>query len=355
MILVFGNCYREGMDLSIRYPAEWEPHRAVWLAWPSHGELWGKALPEVQREFVQLCRAIADIDPDTGEFQGEALWILVPDEAREAEARDALAGLGASFFRGRFGDIWLRDTGPLFLKQGDQLLAARFLFNGWGGKFMLEHDDQVSEVIARFTEPARTLSHPWILEGGSIEMDGKGNLLTTEECLLNPNRNSTMNRERIEARLRSDLGIQNILWLERGLSGDHTDGHIDNIARFGEKGKIICMEPQGVEDPNRDVLRKIEHDLRQWIHLQEDHWEVVKIPSAGRVLDVEGNLMAASHVNFYVGNRTVVVPFYPHSPENELLSILGECFPDRQVRGCPAWHLLHGGGSFHCITQQVPA
>lgn len=342
------------MNATIRFPAEWESHRAVWLAWPSAADLWGRSLPDVQREFTGLCRAIADIDPETGIPRGEDLWVLVPDEEREAEARTALGGLGATFFRAPFGDIWLRDTAPLFLSGGSGRVANCFQFNGWGGKYILDYDDQVSETIAGFTEVEDVVLRDWVLEGGSIEGNGVGDLLTTKECLLHPNRNPKMNREAIVTRLRVELGAVRVHWLQQGLIGDHTDGHIDNIARFVGPSKIVCMESLGATDPNRDILEAVQRELSALRNSEGFPFEVLTVPSAGRVVDEQGNLMAASHVNFYIGNQTVVVPLYPGSREEELLSVYRDCFPQRRVIGCPAWHLLHGGGSFHCITQQVP-
>ena len=163
-----------------------------------------------------------------------------------------------------------------------------------------------------------------------------------------------MNRGEIESRLKDVLGVEQVHWLKKGLSGDHTDGHIDNLARFVGPAKVICMESSNTKDPNADILREVLEDLSLFRNDDRNPFEIRTLPSPGKVLDSDGNLMAASHVNFYIGNRVVVVPLYPDSQEDEIVSVLQDCFPDRRVVGCPAWHLLHGGGSFHCITQQVP-
>jgi len=342
------------METSIRYPAEWEPHEAVWLAWPAAQGPWEDTpLEAVQAEFRLLCQAIADPDPDSGQPRGEKLHILVPDAAAHTAAVEALAGLGATLHRVPYGDIWLRDTAPIFVQRGDQRAASVFRFNGWGGKFIYPHDDAVSAAVARESRDP-VLRHDWVLEGGSLDSDGEGTLLTTGECLLNPNRNPRLSREEIEQRLHDELGFKKILWLDRGLAGDHTDGHIDNLARFVGPGRVACMEPVGADDPNRDVLLRTREALETMTDARGRRLEVVPLPSPGRVLDRHGQLMAASHVNFYIANTTVVVPVYPDSDDKTLRARLGECFPGRRIVTLPAWNILHGGGSFHCITQQQP-
>ncbi|MFW6354459.1 MAG: agmatine deiminase family protein [Verrucomicrobiota bacterium] len=342
------------MESRFRYPAEWEPHAAVWLAWPSHQAPWeDTALADVQAEFAALCRAIADPDPASGQVRGEPLQILVPDETHEADAARALDGLGARFHHVPFGDIWLRDTAPLFLHHVTERVASVFRFNGWGDKFVYPEDDKVADRVAHLSRD-QTLRHDWVLEGGSLESDGEGTLLTTRECLLNPNRNPHLSREEIEERLELALGIRRILWLDRGLIGDHTDGHIDNLARFVAPGRVLCMAPSGEDDPNREVLEETIEALGNMSDGAGRRLEVVTLPSPGRVLDRKGEIMAASHVNFYLANTTVVVPLYPGSDDKTVCRVLGECFPGRRVIGVPAWNILHGGGSLHCITQQVP-
>ncbi len=342
------------MNKVLRYPAEWEPHDAVWLAWPSHPDPWESTpLEAVQEEFAGLCRAIADPDPETGRPRGERLHILVPDEKREEVARRRLSGLGATFHRVPFGDIWLRDTAPIFAVCGSGRIATTYRFNGWGGKFVYPDDDAVAAAVAHLSgDPVA--SYSWVLEGGSLDSDGEGTLLTTEQCLLNPNRNPGLSRTQIEERLRDALGAERILWLGRGLEGDHTDGHIDNLARFVAPGKVVCMKPNGDFDPNKAIFEETIETLRNLRDARGRQVEVIPIPSPGRVLDRNGDIMAASHVNFYIGNTTVVVPLYPGSDASQVLEALAPCFPGRRVVGSPAWNILHGGGSFHCITQQVP-
>lgn len=343
------------METLLRYPAEWERHTSVWLAWPSHQAPWEDTpLAAVQTEFTGLCRAIADPDQQTGQPRGEALQILVPEANAEMTAREALEGLDATFHRIAFGDIWLRDTGPIFIRKGQARQATVFRFNGWGEKFIYPGDDAVAASIAARTNDA-TSAHDWVLEGGSIETDGVGTILTTEECLLNKNRNPCLSRIEIEQRLRADLGAQKVLWLGEGLAGDHTDGHIDNLARFIGPRRVLCMEPFGPDDPNRDRLLETRKRLEAMTDATGQSLEVFTVPSPRRVLDRGGQPMPASHLNFYLSNTRVIVPMYPGSEDTGILDALKPLFPDREVVGRPSWNILHGGGSFHCITQHVPA
>lgn len=336
-------------DSGFSQPAEWQPHAACWLAWPSDERLWQDNLPKAQAEFVALCEAIA-LDP----AGAERLEILVGDEKSESEARTALAGLGARFHQIPFGDIWLRDTAPIFLTEPSGSLATvRFAFNGWGEKYVLAHDDQVAEVIAAQTG-FKAFAYPWVLEGGSVEVDGEGTCLTTRQCLLNPNRNPGLEAAEIEAGVCEALGVRKLLWLDRGLLNDHTDGHIDTIARFTAPGVVVCMEALDEDDPNRTVLAEIARDLTGFTDAQGRPLTVVRIPSPGLILDEDGEVMPASYVNFYIANRTVAVPTYGSPHDLKAVEAIAALFPGRRTVGIPARAILSGGGSFHCITQQQP-
>lgn len=338
-----------------RQPAEWAPHDACWVAWPSHADLWGEDLEEVQGSFAELCRTICDFDPSTGEAKGERLEVLVPDEASEQAAARALEKLPVRFHRIPFGDIWLRDTAPIFLTGPEGVVAAaQFAFNGWGGKYVLDHDAEVSGRVAE-ASGLRTWRFPWILEGGSVEPDGEGTLLTTRQCLLNENRNPGMTQDEIEAGLREGLGVERVLWLGDGLLNDHTDGHIDTIARFVRPGVVVCMQAADEDDPNRDVLETIAADLAGMTDARGRRLEVARVPSPGRILDADGKVMPASYVNFYLGNRTVAVPVYGSKHDDAAVQAIARLFPGRRTVGTPAKALLAGGGAFHCITQQQPS
>lgn len=336
-------------------PGEWEKHSAVWLAWPSAADLWGEGLRPAQNEFVELCRAIADVDAKTGTARGEKLNILVPTAEIGAEAETRLKGLPVRLHLIPFGDIWLRDTAPLFLldPRGD-VASVRFQFNGWGEKYVLDHDSEVSSQIARASFH-RQFEIPWVLEGGSVEFDGEGTCLTSRQCLLNPNRNPGMSQSDLEAGLRESLGAEKILWLGDGLLNDHTDGHIDTIARYIAPGKVLCMEAAGDDDPNREVLAQIESDLRGMIDARGRKLEVGLVPSPGAVLNDEGEVMPASYLNFYIANTTVIVPIYGRPNDQAAVAKIAEFFPGRRTVGLMAKAILSGGGAFHCISQQEPS
>jgi agmatine deiminase len=335
-------------------PAEWESHSACWLAWPSHENLWEENLTPTRKEFIALCRGIADFDAKLGTQAGERLEILVPDDTQEALAREALAGLSVRFHRIPFGDIWLRDTGPIFVRDvKGSVVPSRFAFNGWGEKYILPHDVEVSQKISgAFGKDSRAF--PWILEGGAIEVDGEGTCLTTEQCLLNPNRKAGANREGIEKRLGEALGIRKVIWLREGLVNDHTDGHIDTLARFSKPGTVICMEPESKDDPNFAALTEIITTLESATDVRGNRLRVVRVPSPGTIRDEDGRIMAASYTNFYIANSTVVVPTYGSPFDAKAVEIIGKEFPTRKVIGLSAKAILNGGGAFHCITQQVP-
>jgi agmatine deiminase len=331
---------------SVVQPAEWEPHDACWVAWPSAEDLWLENLAPAREAWVAMARAIGE---------GERLEVLVPDAAQEALAKSALVGVNARFHHVPFGDIWLRDTAPIFVRGTTGALAtARFGFNGWGEKYVLAHDDEVAARVATIAAlPARHAD--WILEGGSIDVDGGGTCLTTRQCLLNPNRNPGMDARAIERGLRETLGIEKTIWLGDGLLNDHTDGHVDNVARFIASGVTLCMEARSADDPNKEALDAIARELAEATDARGRRLEVVRIPSPGRVVDEEGRIIPASYANFYIANRAVVVPTYGTPWDDEVVARLGALFPGRRAVGVPARAILSGGGAFHCITQQQPS
>jgi agmatine deiminase len=271
--------------LGYRMPAEWEPHRTVWLAWPSAKDLWRDNLSPAQEEVTALCEEIADRD-ENGQARGERIAMLVPSDAARNEAERHLRGLPVDFHAVPFGDIWLRDIAPLFLT-GSGPACARFAFNGWGGKYILEHDNDVAARIAE-RSGLTTFVSPVVLEGGSIELDGEGTCLTTKQCLLNPNRNPTLTADTIEIAIKDTLGVERILWLNEGLVNDHTDGHIDTLARFTAPGKVLCMRSWRVDDPNKQVLAEIERDLSAMEDARDRRLAVNVIPSPGIVRDDDG-------------------------------------------------------------------
>jgi agmatine deiminase len=332
-----------------RMPAEWAPHVATWVAWPSHADLWQENLEPAREAFARLVEAIT-----LGEI-AETAEVLVPDETQERLARQALPGGRVRFHRVPFGDIWLRDTAPIFLEgPSGEPATVRFAFNGWGGKYVLEHDDRVAERIAE-RAGARAFTMPFVLEGGAVEVDGEGTVLTTRQCLLNPNRNPAMGRAEVEHAVAGALGAEKVLWLGDGLLNDHTDGHVDTVARFVRPGVVVAMEPLTHDDPNRSALRALLRELGDCVDARGRRLEVVTVPSPGRVVDADDRVMPASYVNFYVANGAVAVPTYASEFDDEAVERIGALFPGRAVVGIDARAVLSGGGAFHCITQQQPA
>ncbi len=325
--------------MSFRLPPEWAPHASVWIGFPSAAELWLDDLDGAQAEVAAFARAVH------ADGQGETVRLVCANGLAE-EAALALAGDCAEVMRAPFFDIWLRDTGPIIIDSSGVPLALDHRGNGWGGRYPSPLDDALAGVLADAAGFARAPRH-WVLEGGAIDVDGGGLLVTTEQCLLNPNRNPDLSRAEIEARLRADFGVDSILWLGDGLAGDHTDGHVDNLARFVAPG-VLAVPEAVAGDPNALAFDDAEQRARS------AGIRTVKIPSVGLLADEEGAPMAASHMNFYIGNASVVVPTYDTASAADAVAAIAALFPDRKTIGLPAQHLLTGGGSFHCISQQVP-
>ncbi len=335
-------------------PAEWAAHEATLLAWPSAADLWEEALEPARAGFVALAEGIADWREAERAAHGERLHVLVPDDASEASARAALAHLPVTFHPIPFGDIWVRDTAPIVLTDAaGERASACFRFNGWGEKYVLEHDDRVSSRVAAALG-FRRFDAPFVLEGGSVDVDGEGTVLTTSQCLENSNRNPGRDRAQIEADLREYLGATKTLWISEGLLNDHTDGHVDTIARFVRPGVVCCMRAADDDDPNHGVMERIARELSEMTDARGRRLEVAYLPSPGRVLDDDGQIMPASYANFYIANTTVIVPQYGVPADVDAVRAVAALFPGRRTLGAPAKAILTGGGAFHCITQQIP-
>jgi len=317
---------------------EWAPHQAVWIGFPSDPELWLGDLKEAEREVAAFAEAVH------AGGKGERVTLVAAHDGAAESAR-RLASF-AEVIVEPFGDIWLRDTGPIVAGSAGQRRAQGFGFNGWGGKYDLDGDQDIGERLAR-QAGLPFAKADWVLEGGAIDGDGSGTVITTEQCLLNPNRN-TLSRNEIEERLSDDLGFERVVWLGSGLMNDHTDGHVDNLARFVAPGRVAIPTPAG-DDPNEDVYRDAARRLRS------TSLDLVTLPSPGRVLDEDGDVVPASYMNFYIGNAAVVVPQYGAANDKAAVDVVQALFPDRVAIGLRADHILTGGGSFHCISQQVPA
>jgi agmatine deiminase len=332
---------------AIAVPAEWSPQKAIWTAWPADPEQWNGDLEAPRRDVAALVRALAPKN---------SVRILVNGAEAEESARASL-GDAADIVPAKYGDIWLRDTGPVFARTREGAVALRFKFNSWGGKFDLPGDDSVGDDIARLARtPMRRFG--FVLEGGAIEHDGEGTVLATREVLLNANRNR-WTEEQAEDALRQALGAEKIIWLDAGLKNDHTDGHVDNIARFVGPGHVVCQSPPGADDPNREILDAVARALKRATDARGRKLRVSRIPGPGLMLDGAGEAAPASHMNFVIANGVVVVPVYGTPSAEAAIEALQALFPGRKVIGLPSRGLLGsgdvGGGSFHCITREEPA
>lgn len=329
-------------------PAEWAPHRAMWLGFPSHADLWEAELDAAQAEVAALARALAGPG-------AERVRLMTGHPDGEAAAGRLLGEVeGIEIVPGAFGDIWLRDTGPIFGFGEAGLEARGFRFNGWGGKYQLEHDDTVAAQIAQ-AAGAPLKAHGFVLEGGAVDHDGQGTVLTTTQCVLNPNRNGDWTVGDAEGALAEALGARQFVWLGEGLQNDHTDGHVDNLARFVAPGVVAVPVAWGKGDPNAKAYDEAARRLAEANDASGRPLKVVRIPSPGWVESVEGGAAPASHMNFLIANQAVIAPIYEQRPGELVVQALEHLFPDRKVIGLPSRAILTGGGSFHCITQQEPA
>lgn len=314
-------------------PAEWAPQKAIWTAFPSDPALWDADLAPARAEVAALVATLAATVP---------VCLLASGAEAVAAARD-VAGSVAEVHAMTMGDIWLRDTGPIFVAERE---ARAFRFNGWGGKYDLPGDRDLADRVAAEAGAGLT-RFDLVAEGGAIDTDGQGLLLTTEQCLLNPNRNPGLDRRDIEAVLRAALGVRRVIWLGEGLANDHTDGHVDNLARFVAPGTVAIPVAAGPDDPNAAAFA----DARA--RAASAGLVVLEMPSVGR-FELGGAIAPASHMNFVVANGQVVVPLYGGPSDRDAVRALARAFPRHKVTGLPSAHLLSGGGSFHCITQPQP-
>lgn len=321
-----------------RMPAEWAPQDWLWIGFPHDVSLWESDLVPAQEQVAAFANAVAET--------GQKVRLVVRDAATEMRATDLVAG-SVSIERHPYGDIWLRDTGPVTLL-GDEgaRRAQAFGFNGWGEKYLLDGDQETGPSLAEAggLDYARA---DWILEGGAIETDGTGLVVTTEQCLLNPNRNPGLTREEIEERLARDLGFARILWLSDGLAGDHTDGHVDNLARFVAPGVLAIPQASTADDPNAAVFADAHARARDF------GLETCAIPSPGWMGQGD-EAEPASYMNFVVANDIVIVPTYGSAHDEEAVNAIGALFPGRAAIGLRADAVLTGGGSFHCCSCHVP-
>ena len=320
-------------------PPEWAPQAWLWIGFPHLAEEWPGWLEPAQEQIAAFASAVAE--------SGQEVRLLVRDGANEARAR-TLVSSKVTLERRVYGDVWLRDTGPLVvLGAHGTPRAQRFGFNGWGGKYLMPGDQDIGAQLARDAGlPVTTI--PMILEGGAVDGDGTGLVATTEQCLLHPNRNPAMTRAAIEAELAAHLGFTRVLWLGDGLINDHTDGHVDNLARFVGPNRLVVPQATGADDPNAVIYA----DAAAWA--EAAGVEVARIPSPG-LLTRDGVIEPASYVNFAITTQLVVVPTFGSPHDAEGVAAIAALFPDRDTIGLPGEAVLAGGGGFHCASQQMPA
>lgn len=327
--------------MTLRMPAEWAPHQAVWIGFPHLDEEWAGQIDAARVDVAAFANAVHDGG------RGEEVRLVVNDHL-QADIAASLVDPGVRILIQSLGDIWLRDTGPIVAGTGAARRARNFRFNWWGEKFVMPGDLEVGAALA--TESGLPIDEQdWVLEGGGIDVDGTGLAVTTEECLLNINRNPSLTREDIAVRLHQSLGADRLLWLGDGLIGDHTDGHVDNLARFVGEGRLAIPVAAGGDDPNAEIYADARVRTAAFGGI-----EIIDLPSPGRV-EVDGELVAASYMNFYIGNSVVVVPTYGVANDAAAVDELAALFPDRRTVGVSARGIIAGGGSFHCSSQQVPA
>jgi agmatine deiminase len=349
-----------------RMPGEFEPHSGCWMAWPERTDNWRLGAKPAQEAYAAVAETIAASEPVTmavSDGQFENCRALLPPEVRVVEVST--------------DDAWLRDTGPTFVIDGNgRRRGVDWRFNAWGGTegglyFPWDRDDRVAAKVLEIEGDDRYRA-PLVLEGGAIHSDGAGTVLTTEECLLNPNRNPELSREQVERALLDYLGAEKVIWLGAGVFEDETDGHVDNLACFARPGTVLLTWTDDEDDPQRQISLDARERLEATTDARGRSLEVVLLPSpgplrisaeeaegvddaAGTIPRRAGDRLAASYVNFYLGNSRIVYPLLDRRHDEAAAAILRGAFPEREVVGVPAREILLGGGNVHCITQQVPA
>lgn len=331
-------------------PPEWAPHEATWLAWPRNDITWpDEKMTEAREAYLQMLEAL---------LPHEKVRLLVAGEKEQEEVVRKLQSRSVKtanliFYPLEYVDGWIRDYGPTYLKGSDGKKAwCKWIFNAWGSKY----DDLMQDT--RVFENQDLVAYPrfktdFVLEGGSIEVNGAGICLTSEQCLLNPNRNPHLNRGQIEQNLRDYLGVSKILWLREGVVGDDTDGHIDDIARFTDEDTIVAAYEEDTADPNYAILHENWQKLETFRNLKDRPFRLAKLPMPGK-LEREGGPLPASYANFYIANQVVLQPVFGHSNDARALAVMQELFPARQIIPIPSAALVYGFGAVHCLSQQEP-
>ncbi|MDB5124725.1 MAG: aguA [Mucilaginibacter sp.] len=333
------------------FPAEWHPHTATWLSWPHKEESWPGKLDLIYPQYCEFIKVLT---------KGELVQINVKDEQMAAFAKQQLSLVGVDlkrieFFEFPTNDAWCRDHGPAFLinQQTKQKVIVDWGYNAWGNKYPpFDLDDVIPTKIAeRFGLP---VYNPGIvMEGGSVDFNGQGTVLTTTACLLNKNRNPHLNQQQIETYLQNYYGVEQVLWLGDGIVGDDTDGHIDDITRFVNEDTVVTVIEEHRNDENYAILQENLHTLKTMRLLNGKQLNIIELPMPEPVY-YDGQRLPASYANFYIANSAVIVPTYRSKNDEKALDILQSCFPGRKVVGIDSTHIIWGLGSFHCLSQQEP-
>ena len=339
-----------------RMPAEWEQHDAMWLAWPEDRVTFPKGIDRVRKRLIEI---IAHLVP------GEDVHVAVRNAEARSRVKELLRKAQVDLSRVHFhiwdyADVWFRDYGPTFVVNRElrKIAIVQWRFNAWGGKYpSLVKDGNVPYFMSE--RLGIGLFMPGIiLEGGAIDVNGRGTVLTTEQCLLNPNRNPGLLKHDMESYLADFLGVRHVIWLKCGLAGDHTDGHIDNLARFVSSDTVVCAFEEDPDGENYAVLKQNYEILTSSTDQNGQPLRVVKLPMPPTIrvaVDGKKQTLAASYTNFLIGNRVVLVPAFGHPNDERSREILQEQFPDRVVVGIDCTELVYGGGTLHCISQQQPS
>ena len=336
-----------------RMPGEWENHSATWLAWPNDDDYF-EDIKNVEKIYLEIVKNL---------YKDEFVKLLVLNDVEENRVKDLMVEAGIDllkiiFYRAEYFDVWMRDYGPMFIKNDKEFAWVKWNYDGYGGKFPELLPDNKVFFDLQNSINSKMISTDIALEGGAVDSNGLGTILTTEECLLE-NRNKGKSKEENEFFLENLIGAKNIIWLKKGLLNDHTDGHIDEIARFVSPTKILCAYEENKENQNYERLNENYEILKNAVDQDGNKFEVIKLPMPHmhyKEGDKEhhGKQAPVSYTNFYIGNKTVLVSIFNDENDEQAISIIKSCFPDRKIVGIDCRDLIYGGGALHCITQQEP-
>ncbi len=326
-------------------PAEWAVHDRCWMAWPCRESLWGDGIEAARAAYANVAQAIAEFEPVT--------MVCNPSDVAEASL---VCGAGIEVLSLPIDDSWMRDTGPTFVTDGrGEIAGIDWRFNGWGKIYEVYGQD--AQLASRMAEQLgiRSFSAPFVLEGGAVHVDGEGTALASEQCLLDPNRNPDVSRDEMDRNLRDFLGVDRVIWVEKGYDGDETAGHIDEIACFAAPGLVLACTTEDQDDENYPVFRANLDRLRAATDASGRSLDIVELPTPRRRDRSDGQRLTLSYVNFYIANGGVVIPEFEDDQDDRAFRLFREIFPDRRVVQVPALDIVVGGGGIHCITQQQPA